>query len=705
MIGRTISHYKILEELGKGGMGEVYKAHDEKLGRTVALKFLPLGSLSGKEDKTRFMNEARAVAGLNHPGICVIHEIDEAEGRVFISMEYVEGRTLKEIIDLAPLEVNKAVDLAIQIAEGLREAHANGIVHRDIKSSNIIVTARGYAKIMDFGIAKISGTSTITTETETPGTIAYMSPEQAQGDDVDSRTDIWSLGVLLYEMLTGLLPFRGDYDASIIYAIVEEDPSPIASVRPGIQMKFEQLVLDMLNKDRDRRIQTADELLTGLRYAKALLSGQGQGDEEGAILVLPFTDISPEKEGDYFSDGLTEELLTSLSHLKDMRVVSRTTSMRYKNTSKTARTIGREVGVRYIMEGSVRKLQDDLRISVQLIDVASDTQLWAETFRGIMADIFDIQEKVSEQIVDALSLQLTPTEKIVLSKRPTLNPDAFDLCLRARNWLYRRTRTDLDCAIGLFRKAIKLDPRYASAYAGLGETYGTIFQDFDRNEEWLEKSIEACLRALMYDASLSEAYAALGLSYFHKGSISQALEASQRAIDLDPGSFTAFWILGRICHSTERDREAVDCFERVVELNPDFYTAYKDMLMCYERMGNKTKYKEILDRLIDFYPEYLTRHPDDSRARLYLAVNLAEAKRGEEALKQADEALKTSPNDPLMLYNAACLYSRLDDRERAIETLKRSVEGGFGYYDWIKTDPDLENIRGEPRYLELMDGK
>jgi tetratricopeptide (TPR) repeat protein len=357
------------------------------------------------------------------------------------------------------------------------------------------------------------------------------------------------------------------------------------------------------------------------------------------------------------------------------------------------------------MEGSVRRLKDDLRISVQLIDVFSDTQLWAETYRGYMADIFDIQENVSKQIVEALSVKLTPTERVVLSKRPTLNPEAFDLCLRARNCLYKRTRSDLDCAIDLFKKATELDPRYADAYAGLGETYGTIYQDFDRSEEWLDKSIDACLRALMYDASLAEAYSALSLAHFHRGSISEALDASQKAIELDPESFTAYWILGRICHSTERDREAVDCFEKVVQLNSDFYTAYKDMLMCYERMGEEEKYKATLDYLLNFYPEYIKRHPQDARARLYFAVNLAEANMHEEGIKEAEKALETSGEDPLMLYNAACFYSRVGDKTRAVETLKRSVAGGFGYYDWIKTDPDLENIREEAGYLELLKGR
>jgi adenylate cyclase len=312
---------------------------------------------------------------------------------------------------------------------------------------------------------------------------------------------------------------------------------------------------------------------------------------------------------------------------------------------------------------------------------------------------------VSKQIVDALSLQLTPTERVGLSKRATLDARAFDICLKARNFLYQRTLKKLHIAIELFQKAIEIDPRYASAYAGLGETYATLYQDFDRNEALLEKSIESCLKALMYDSTLSEAYAALGLSYFHRKALVEALDASRRAIELNPNSFVAYWILGRIYHCTDRDTEAVACYKRSIALNPNFYTARKDLSMSYESLGDTRNYKEVLDTLLEFYPGYLLEHPEDARARLYFAVNLAEANRSEEAKREATEALALNPSDPLMQYNAACFYSRLGDKSLAVKSLTDAVGAGFGYYDWIKTDPDLDGIRQEPGYIKLMEGK
>jgi adenylate cyclase len=461
----------------------------------------------------------------------------------------------------------------------------------------------------------------------------------------------------------------------------------------------------MLQKDRDLRLQSMGEFLSGLRESKASLRGIEGRQQEKAIAVLPFKDISPDRENDYFSDGLTEELLISLSRLKDVRVVSRTTSMRYKGAGKDIKAIGREIGARYIMEGSVRRFQDALRISVQLIDVASDTQLWAETYKGRLADVFDIQEKVSRQIVDALMLQLTPTEKVVLSKRPTMNPEAFDLYLRARDFLYQTTKTKLRTAVALFDKAIELDPRYAAAYAGRGEAYATLYQNYDRSQGLLDKAIDSSLKAIMYDSTLSEAYSALSLSYFHKGTLEKALEAGQKAVELDPNSFLGYWILGRIYHTSDRDKEAVDCLEKVISLNPDFYTAYMDLRMCYERLGEQEKYRRTVEAALNVYPRYLLRHPDDGRAYMFYATDLAQIGKTEEAKDQAARALEWTPNDPLMLYNAACFYARMGEKAEAIEALRAAVAAGFENYEWIRRDADLESIRNEDEYLEIVKGE
>jgi serine/threonine protein kinase/Flp pilus assembly protein TadD len=705
MIGRTISHYKIVAEVGRGSMGVVYKARDAKLNRTVAMKFLAPSTVGTAKDKARFMNEARSAAAVSHPNICTIYEIDESEGHVFISMEFVEGRTLELMLASGPLEVADSVRIAAQIAEGLHEAHEKGVIHRDIKPGNIMVTGRGQVKIMDFGVAKSPSTTSITKAGTAIGTIAYMSPEQARGEALDHRTDIWSLGVVLYEMLAGVRPFRGDYEQSIIYGIQNEDPETPMTLNPRVPMSLSQVVLNTLVKDRDLRIQNAKKLIDALRDVRNRLE-RGYGAEgEKTIAVLPFKNISSEKESDYFSDGLTEELLINLSRLKDMKVTSRTSSMQYKGATKDMRSIGRELGVRYILEGSVRRYGDDLRISAQLIDVASDAQLWAQTYKGHLADVFDIQENVSRQIVDALRLQLTPTEKVVLSKRSTLNAEAFDLCLRARDFLYQTTKSKLRIAIDLFNKAIETDPRYAEAYAGLGETYATLYQNYDRSPGLLDRAIESSLKAIMYDPSLSEAHAALSLSYFHKGNLDQALEEGQKAVELNPDSFVGHWILGRIYHTSDRDKDAAECFEKVIALNPDFYTAYMDLRMCYERMGDRSNYRRTVDTALLVYPRYLLKQPEDARAYMFYATDLAQAGRTEEARANAEKALELSPGDPLMLYNGACFYARMGDGTRAVQSLQAAVEAGFENFEWIKRDADLESIRSDPGYIELVKRK
>ncbi len=514
MIGKTILHYKILEKLGEGGMGVVYKAEDSKLKREVAIKFLPHHISANKEERQRFEIEAQAAAALNHPNIATIHAIEEYDNQFFIVMEYLEGSELKEKISKGKLSLDESLDIIEQIAKGLQAAHQKGIIHRDIKSSNIMITQTGTVKVMDFGLAKVRGTSQITKFGTTLGTTAYMSPEQSRGEHVDHRTDIWSLGVIMYEMLAGRMPFKGDFEQAVIYSILNEDPESIVSIKDGIPIKLEQIVRKSLIKDPDNRYQSMDEIIKDLKEIKN--KKEIAAESEKAIAVLPFENISPDKETDYFADGLAEELIINLSKIKEVKVIARANTFQYKETKKDLKTIGRELGVQYLMVGSVRKFKDDLRISVQLIEAVKSTQIWGETYKGKLADIFDIQEKVSKEIVEALMVKLSPAEKVNLTKRPTLNAEAFDCYLKGRNLLSSRTKNNLDFAILLFEKAVELDPRFASAYAALGEAYGTMYRDFDRIESWLDKALDVSLKALMYDSSLSEAYASLGLAYFRK---------------------------------------------------------------------------------------------------------------------------------------------------------------------------------------------
>jgi TolB-like protein/tetratricopeptide (TPR) repeat protein len=532
-----------------------------------------------------------------------------------------------------------------------------------------------------------------------------MSPEQAEGSSADQRSDIWSLGVVLYELLTGEVPFKAEHEAALLYLIVNEEPPVPSQLDRKIPNRVDLLVRKMLMKDRAVRFQAMDEVIRAIEETRGDVEKSAANLGKKALAVLPFENIGSEKENEYFSDGLTEELIANLSRLKNVRVVSRNTTMSYKGTKKDIRTIGVELGVRYIVEGSVRKFQDNLRITADLIDVELDEQLWAETFKGTMADVFDIQEQVSKQIVDALMVKLSPSEQIVLTKRSTIVAEAFDCCLRARDFLYRRTKNSLQFAIQLFQKAIELDPRYAVAYAGLGEAYATLHYDYDTKVIWADKAIESSLKALMYDSTVSEAYAALAWAYFSKKSLEEAETAARKAIELGPNIFTGYWVLARIFHVTGRDRESVDLLRKTIDLNPDFHTAYGDLRMVYEKLGEQVKYKEILAKQLEVFPRYLLQHPDDARSHIYYGIELAQVGRIDEAKAELKKALELSPGDPLMLYNAACCYARIGEKKAALSSLGESVMAGLQDYDWIRTDPDFDSLREEPEYLELMKGK
>ncbi len=709
MIGSTISHYKILDKLGEGGMGVVYKAQDTRLDRLVAIKFLPSHLSSTADNRARFLQEAKATAALNHPNILSIYEIDDHNESAFIVLEFIDGQTLKEYLATlntgSGVPVRQAIAWTEAIARGLKVAHEKDIVHRDIKAENIMLTKSGQLKIMDFGLAKLRSHATLTRAGSSLGTLSYMSPEQAQGSAADQRSDLWSLGVLLFELLTGDLPFKSEHEAGLLYLIVNQAPPFPSELDRRLPEDIDAIVMRMLDKDPEKRFQRVDELLAALsRLGEQIESRQNQ-PKRLAIAVLPFATIGGDKENEYFGDGLTDELIVSLSQLKDFDVISRTNSMQYKNTSKDIRTIGKELGTRYLLEGSVRRFQDNLRITLQFIDVENSRQLWAESFKGKMEDVFDIQEKVSKQVVDALMIKLSPNEKIILTKRSTVNAEAFDCYLRAREFLYRRTKTSLQFAIHLFQKAIELDTRYAAAYAGLGESYATLHYDYDTKEVWVDKAIESSLKALMYDSTVAEAYAALAMAYFSKKSIQEAETAARKAIELGPNIFTGYWVLARICHVMDRDGEAVELLKKTIELNPDFHTAHGELRMAYERLGQRENMGAVINTMLERIPLYLSKHPDDARSHIHYATQLAVVGRAEEAVEQTNKAIALSPDDPLMFYNAACVYARLHQRAVAVDTLRKSIVAGLEDYEWIKTDPDFDSIRDEPGYIALMKGK
>ena len=426
--------------------------------------------------------------------------------------------------------------------------------------------------------------------------------------------------------------------------------------------------------------------------------------EPGALAVLPFDNISPDQETDYFSNGLTEELIARLSIVSGIELVSRWASMQFKDRKQDIRAIGNELGARYIVGGSVRRFQDSVRITVQLVDVSTNRQLWGNTYKGKLDDIFDIQEQVAQQIVEALKLKLSFSEKLSLTKRQTVNVQAYDLYLRGQDYLYRLTKRSVERAIQLFEKAIELDPRYAAAYAGCSSAYGQMYWLFAREEKYGDRAQELSFKALMYDNNLAEAYTAMGLSYFISGKFEEACASSRKAIELDPDDFIAHWTLGRICFTSGEFEQAHALYRRVIELKPSFLSAYQDLQMTCLRLERQEEADLLRSQLLERLPNHLLQNPDDARARIIHAIKLAEVGRRDEAMREGTQALELSPGDTVMLYNVTCLYAQLGEPERAIETLRQAIAVGNVNFAWLRQDPDINSLRERADFRELMDG-